>query len=69
MRQSDIEVGTTYRCEDGYGKTRLRRVDAIDTQPFIPPGERKVYFTDNRKGELNSMYLRSFARQAREVVV
>ena len=61
----EIHPGNTYRCIDDKGNVRVRRVEAIDSQPYVPMDDRKVYYTDTSKQCQGSLYIRTFSRQAK----
>ena len=68
MTEAEIRVGAKYRCIDDKGNERIRVVDRIDRAQYIPVGDRKVYFTDHRLKTTGALFVRTFARQAKEVV-
>lgn len=68
MTEAEIRVGAKYRCVDDKGNERIRAVDLIDRESYIPDSDRKVYFTDHRLLTTGALFVRTFARQAKEVV-
>ena len=64
----EIHQGKTYRCLDDKGNVRIRMVESIDSQPYVPMDDRKVYYTDTSKQCQGALYIKTFSRQAMGMV-
>ena len=65
MKASEIQPGKTYSCVGDNGILKNRLVLAVDSQPFIPEMDRKVYYMCNESKFCGSLKLSLFARQAK----
>lgn len=68
MERLNIRIGGKYRCIDSKGNERVRIVEAIDLQEYIPVDDRRVLYTDDRFKEMGVLYSRTFRRQVVEVL-